>query len=356
MVSIPSTIDVRPVGPADARPRPEEEDTMAAAAPVQTVKSAWWEPRIDRATLKGLMKRSDGPGLYFLAVWAVLLLLTGVGIHLARGSAWVVPAVIAYGVVLGFAYAPSHECAHGTAFRTRWLNEAVLWFSSFIWGESPTHRRFAHSHHHTNTWHWKVDAQMGYTNPVRMRTWFGDVIGLLEFWPRAKLMVRHARGRITDRERVYLPDNQVAAVVREARMLMAGYLALLAWAAIGQTWVPMLYFFIPRFAGAFGVYSFITTQHMAMAQDVNDHRLCTRSMTNSWLGRVLYWTMNYHIEHHMFAAVPCYHLGRLHQMIRHDLPPTPKGLIGVWKEIDAILRRQAVDPDYQYAAPLPNNS
>jgi hypothetical protein len=43
-------------------------------------------------------------------------------------------------------------------------------------------------------------------------------------------------------------------------------------------------------------------------------------------------------------------------VIRHDLPPTPKGLVGVWKEIDAILCRQAVDPNYQYVAPLPNNS
>ncbi len=80
---------------------------MSSTAPPQTVKSAWWEPRIDRATLKALMRRSDAPGLYFLGVWAVLLVAAGLGIHLARGSAWIVPAVVAYGVVLGFAYAPS---------------------------------------------------------------------------------------------------------------------------------------------------------------------------------------------------------------------------------------------------------
>ena len=42
------------------------------------------------------------------------------------------------------------------------------------------------------TWHWKVDAQMGYSNPVPLRTYLGDVIGLVEFWPRLKLTVRHA--------------------------------------------------------------------------------------------------------------------------------------------------------------------
>jgi len=326
---------------------------MTTDAPVRTVKSAWWEPRIDRATLKGLMKRSDAPGLAFLGVWAGLLVAAGWAIDLARGSAWIVPAVVAYGFVLGFAYAPSHECAHGTAFRTRWLNEAVLWLSSFVWGESPTHRRFAHSHHHTHTWHWTVDAQMGYSNPVRLRTWFGDVIGLLEFWPRAKLMVRHASGRITERERRYLPENQTGAVVREARLLMAGYLGLIAWAVIGQTWVPMLYFFIPRFAGAFGVYAFITTQHMAMAQDVNDHRICTRSMTNGWLGRVLYWNMNYHIEHHVYPSVPFHALPALNAAIRDQLPEPSPSLLAAHAEIIRTIHAQRTDPTAVAQRPLP---
>lgn len=323
------------------------------SAPVQTVKDAWWEPKIERAVLKGLMKRSDGPGLYFLAVWFVLLLATGYGVHLSRGSLWIVPAVVVYGIVLGFAYAPSHECAHGTAFRSRWLNEAVLWFSSFIWVESPTHRRFAHSHHHTHTWHWKTDAQMGYTNPVKFTTWFGDVIGLVEFWPRAKLTFRHASGRVLERERVYLPDNQIPAMVREARILLAGYFALIAWAVIGQTWVPMLYFFIPRFTGAIGVYSFITTQHMAMNQDVYDHRLCTRSMTNSWLGRVLYWNMNYHIEHHVFPSVPFHALPALNAAIKDQLPEPSPSLFAAHAEILRTIRAQRADPRAHAYHPLP---
>ena len=114
-----------------------------ATSSAQTVKDEWWQPKIDRSVLKGLMQRSDGPGLYFLAIWGLLLSVTGYAIYLSQGSWWIVPAVVAYGIVLGFAYAPSHECAHGTAFRTRWLNETVFWLSSFIWVESPTHRRFA---------------------------------------------------------------------------------------------------------------------------------------------------------------------------------------------------------------------
>lgn len=314
------------------------------SAPGSAADATWWEPRIERVTLRGLMRRADAPGLRFLAIWAALLVAAGLAIHLARGSGWIVPAVIAYGLVLGFAYAPSHECAHGTAFRTRGLNDAVLWLTSFVWGESPTHRRYAHAHHHTHTWHWHVDAQMGYSNPVRLRTWLGDVIGVLEFWPRAKLMVRHASGRIHARERVYLPEAAVPVVVREARLLMAGYVGLLAWAAIGQTWVPLLYFFIPRFAGAFGVYAFITTQHMAMAQDVYDHRLCTRSMRNGWLGRTLYWNMNFHIEHHVFPTVPFHALPALNAAIRDQLPVPSASLLDAHREIVRTVFAQRRDP------------
>lgn len=322
-------------------------------APIQTVKDAWWEPKIDRATLKGLMKRSNGPGFFFLAIWFSLLFVMGLAIHFTQGSWLVVPSILCYGIVLGFAYAPSHECAHGTAFRTRWLNEAVFWLSSFIWVESPTHRRFAHSHHHTYTWHWKVDAQMGYTNPVKLITWFGDIIGLVEFWPRAKLTVRHASGRVLDRERVYLPDNQIPIMVREARILLAGYLLFITWAIVGQTWAPFLYFFIPRFTGAIGVYSFITTQHMAMQQDVYDHRLSTRSMTNSWLSRVLYWNMNYHIEHHLFPTIPFHALPALNEVIKDQLPEPSPSLLGAHIEIVQTILAQRRDPSTHAYHPLP---
>lgn len=57
----------------------------------------------------------------------------------------------------------------------------------------------------------------------------------------------------------------------------------------------------------------------------------------------------------MYAAVPCYNLGKLHQMIKHDLPPTPRGLVAVWKEINAILKKQDADPTYQHEPLIPTH-
>ena len=68
-----------------------------------------------------------------------------------------------------------------------------------------------------------------------------------------------------------------------------------------------------------------------------DFRLCTRTVILNPFFRFLYWHMNYHIEHHMYAAVPCYRLGKLHAAIKSDLPHCPQGLYEAWTEIAAIL-------------------
>jgi fatty acid desaturase len=63
--------------------------------------------------------------------------------------------------------------------------------------------------------------------------------------------------------------------------------------------------------------------------------------------------MNFHTEHHMYAQVPCYNLRALHEAIKHDLPPTPHGIIEVWQRIAADVQRQAKDPAYVEPVPLP---
>jgi len=95
------------------------------------------------------------------------------------------------------------------------------------------------------------------------------------------------------------------------------------------------------------------TQHTGLSDEVLDFRLCTRTMILNPFFRFLYWHMNYHIEHHMYAAVPCYNLAKLHRAIRHDLPPSPSGLVAAWKEIIAIVKQQRVEPEYQYIPELP---
>ncbi|MDE0388908.1 MAG: fatty acid desaturase, partial [Rhodospirillales bacterium] len=110
--------------------------------------------RIDRKQLKALARRSNRPGLMYLALWVLALALTGAALWVALGTAYVWATIFVFGVVMSVpSYSLSHETAHGTAFRTRWLNETVFWFTSLLYGEEPLHRRYTHTNHHTYTWY-----------------------------------------------------------------------------------------------------------------------------------------------------------------------------------------------------------
>src|SRR3546814_15253334 len=77
------------------------------------------------------------------------LLGTGGLIYLAQGSAWIVLAMAAHGVIVAFLFAPMHETSHGTAFRSRWLNELVFRLISVIYISPPVFFRYFHAAHHS---------------------------------------------------------------------------------------------------------------------------------------------------------------------------------------------------------------
>jgi fatty acid desaturase len=95
------------------------------------------------------------------------------------------------------------------------------------------------------------------------------------------------------------------------------------------------------------------TQHIGLQDNVPDFRLCCRTIQVNPFLRYLYFQMNWHTEHHMYAAVPCYNLGRLHDAIAPEMPAISHGLLPAWREIFAIARRQKRDPSYQHVYELP---
>jgi fatty acid desaturase len=139
--------------------------------------------------------------------------------------------------------------------------------------------------------------------------------------------------------------------------MILGHASILAASIATDQWIlPIMLTFGYQCYGSWLFFLCNNTQHVGLKDNVSDFRLCCRTFTLNPVVRFLYWQMNYHIEHHMYAAVPCYNLGKLHKMIRHELPPTPNGLVGVWREINAILKKQETDTTYQHEAQLPTAS
>jgi fatty acid desaturase len=307
---------------------------------------AWFAPTLDPSTLRGLMHRTNLQALVTLGAWIIACVATASLVVISRHSWWMLPAMTLYGGVLSFAYAASHECAHGTAFKSRWLNETVFWITSLIFIEEPLYRRYSHAGHHTNTWFNRVDPQKPYGNPMTVLQYATVSLGLSLYVDAARQLLRHSTGQFTDAERGFLPTSEIRKVSRNSRIMGACYITLLFSGLVFLSTWPLLLYFVPRFLGGCIINSYINTQHMCMAEDQRDHRQTTRSIRCSWPERLLYWNMNFHIEHHLYPAVPFHALPKLNAHIRSELPTPSRGVVAANIEILAAIARQVRDPRF----------
>ena len=74
------------------------------------------------------------------------------------------------------------------------------------------------------------------------------------------------------------------------------------------------------------------------------------------VNRYLYWNMNYHTEHHMYASVPFYNLPKLRAAIVWDLQIPIKGLIPAIRHVLAVKKKQQIDPSFRYMPTFPETA
>jgi len=144
--------------------------------------------------------------------------------------------------------------------------------------------------------------------------------------------------------------------IRWARITLLGHAIILVASIHFKLWLlPLVVSFGTCYGGGL-MLLLNNAQHIGLRDNVRDFRLCCRTITLNPVLEFLYWRMNYHTEHHMYAAIPCYRLARVHELIKQDLPKCSQGVINTWLEIHAILKKQKADPSFQYSNPLPELS
>lgn len=296
--------------------------------------------KLNARVVKDLAARSDRPGLLYLAKWGALLLATGALVVWTLGTIWMWPAMLIYGILLCVpAYAISHETAHGTAFRTGWMNEAVLWVSSFIYMEEPLHRRYTHTNHHMYTWHVGKDTQMPFDTPMGLGGWITEVTGLglarfhlHVFW---LLATRHYSAMM----RQACPESAFDKMTRNARIMIALYAAMLIAPLFGVWW-PIWLFVIPRLFGAPVMLLFTLLQHVELQENSPSILESTRSFVTGPVGAFLYMNMNHHVEHHLYPQVPFHALPDLAEAVGDQVPdPDPGFFRCQWDVLRVVTRR-----------------
>jgi fatty acid desaturase/nitrite reductase/ring-hydroxylating ferredoxin subunit len=315
----------------------------------------WYRSPIGFAELAELTGRTDLRAAVDALLWCGLLVASGVWAWSAIGSWWAVPAFVVYGALYGGAAdARWHECGHGTAFRSGWLNELVYYPASFMLLREPTVWRWSHVRHHSDTIIVGRDAEIVFPRPLNLWTWALNLVGLLGVPTQIRRILRHARGRLDADVAGYVPVELHRRVVWEARGFALVIVAVLAGCVAAATAIPLLFVLGPTFYGAWLMSFFGTTQHAGLAEDVLDHRRNTRTVYMNPVFRFLYLNMNYHVEHHMFPSVPYRNLPALHERIRDDLPPATPSTWAAYREILTAARGQADDPAFQLDRVIPD--
>jgi fatty acid desaturase len=314
----------------------------------------WYHSEVPRKTMKDLMQRNDNPALRDTIIWLGLITLTALGGIVFWGTWWAVPFFFVYGVLYGSACDSRwHECGHGTAFRTAWMNDAVYHIASFMVMRNPVSWRWSHSRHHTDTIIVGRDPEIAFMRPPAMILGALHFIGIPDIFLHFRVLVKNALGLITPEEKNYIPESDWPKVIFWARVHVSLQLIAIVAALFTLSILPVLLIGGPRIYGVWHMVMTGLLQHGGMAEDVLDHRLNSRTVYMNPISRWIYWNMNYHVEHHMFPMVPYHALPKLHALIKHDLPPPAPSILSAYAEMIQALWRQRTEPGFAIRPKLP---
>ena len=291
---------------------------------------------VSRQRLKPFTRRTDRHGLIYFGGHMAIILGTGYLVYLATGTGWLVPAMLLHGVMLGHLFAPMHECSHGTAFRTRWLNETVHWITGILILWPPTYFRYDHTGHHTHAQEFGKDPELVLPSPSSWMDYVYYVTATQLWIKNVGWILRHSMGRIRPFNRQFVPEDQLPRIFLEARVMLAIYAGLAVVSVALGTWAVVIYWAIPTVIGVPVARAIRVADHTGCTEGKLDLRTYARTVRTDPLTRFLCWNMPYHCEHHLAPSVPFHALPALHAEVGHEMNPVDKGYWAV--QLD-VLRR-----------------
>jgi fatty acid desaturase len=246
-------------------------------------------------------------------------------------ATWTNPVTIVVAVVLlaGRQLALSvlmHDCGHRTLFRTAQLNDVIgQWLCALpVMNDQPSYARGHLEHHRKSGSHDDPDLPNYEAYPIsrasfRRKMW-RDLTGQTGFKLMAYIF-RGASGVIsTEKRRSALPFMQQL-------MVQLGLFLMLAFFGIAWTFILWVVAYMTVFMCIIRVRQI--AEHAAVPDLFDpDPRMNTRTIDAPWWQRIVFapCAVNFHMEHHFMASVPCYKLRALRQHLRdrHALDEVPQ--------------------------------
>ena len=298
------------------------------------------EGAISRKELKGLMRRTNWPGLLHFGIWFVAMISTGSLVWLAMGSWWIIPAMLLHGILMVHHFSLQHECCHYTAFKTRWLNDVFGNYCGFVIMIPNKFFRYEHCDHHTYTQLTGRDPEL-IELPISLWKYLGYVSSIPYWKAKFDEIFRHALGRISSAERRFVPKEEIKSVFLEARIMIVLYTVIIVASAALDWWGALWYWWLPVFMGEPVMRAIRMTEHVGRP-NVTDMKENTRTNLVTLPMRFLCWNMNYHAEHHYASSVPFHALPKLHRKLEGYVHVEKRGYLGA--HIDIISQIIGLKP------------
>ena len=322
----------------------------------------WRHSPIDSNILKELTKKSDWKALAHLLLHISITVLLGIFSYKAFFSVplyFSIPLYLLFTNIFNFLgqSAAVHEMSHGTVFKTKVLNNFFIRVIGFFTWSDFVFYTNSHRKHHQYTAHSGLEMEVILPMKLQLRSFLYSLIGNTYISFRTFCAyVRRAFGVIKgDWEEQIFPleeKKKRQELIRWNRILIFGHLFIAVLIILSGKYLLLLYITYPLFCSSILSQLVTLTQHTGLQPNATDPRKCCRSVKLPFFYSFLYWNMNYHIEHHMFASVPFYNLKKLHKVIKDDMP-VMKSLRESYRDIIETQKRQKIEPDYHYDQPCP---
>lgn len=292
--------------------------------------------------IRDLTQRSNYQGAWLVCrTWALIAGVIALVIFYPNPVTWFVAIVILGGQQLALAIA-THEAAHRSLFKTRWLNTVLAdWLCARpVWLDVERYRQHHMRHHrHTGT---DLDPDMSLVAPfpgtraALIRKLFRDVggltglrrivglvlmdIGVLKYTVAAEVE------RLPKPPRGWLAHLQ-SGIKNFGPVLISNVVLAVLLAATGNLWAYSLW--LIAYLSSFSLFLRIRSiaEHAVMPGGADILRN-TRTTRAGWLARqtVAPLNVNYHQEHHLLASVPFFNLPKLHALLQQaaviEQPPS----------------------------------
>jgi fatty acid desaturase len=309
----------------------------------------WIRVTISQEDMRRFTQRSNTKGLCQAIGFLLLVAATGTWAYWAfLQHHWILMAAALYfhGMIYKHFGDALHELSHNTVFSSRKLSVFfTTLYGLLYWVWNPHLYRISHQgYHHRYTLHQGSDGE-DTPNYIEITPWLLITIffGVFQirplFWNLGRLFTlkptsHHWRGRgyrldtweqfilknANDKDRRRVHRFAIYSLVTQV-LFVATCVGVGLWIVPGLWFLPVLITLAPFYGPMFHGFMCGTHQHTACEANERDFRISCGDAILDPFSSFIYWHMEYHIEHHMFAAIPCYNLKKFRHFVADQLPP-----------------------------------